>query len=390
MSVAATIVPAKEFRGDPSAAPEKSAWYEIENVAEIDSPALLVYPDRVEENIRRMIALAGDAARLRTHAKTHKLPEVTQRQIANGIAKFKCATIAEAEMLAHCGAAEVTLAHQPVGPKIERFLQLIRKFPQTKFSTTVDNADVLRSLSAACVQARVTVEVILDVDCGMHRTGIAPLAGGAEIYRLLCKLPGLTPGGLHAYDGHIVDRDLAVRTKKCEAALAPVRTFRDELIKSGLPVPRLIAGGTPTFPIHARLPDVECSPGTLVFWDASYEVNCPDMKFLQAALVLTRVFSKPGSNRLCLDLGHKAIAAENPHPRVQFLNLPDVKFISHSEEHLVVETPHAVEIELGQCFYGVPWHICPTVALHAEAVVVRDGRAQERWEVVARRRRLTV
>src|ERR1043166_1779282 len=88
-------------------------WFEIANVEEIDSPALLVYPDRAEENIRRMIAMVGDASRLRPHMKTHKLPEILRLQLAHGITKFKCATIAEAEMSADCGAADVLLAHQP-------------------------------------------------------------------------------------------------------------------------------------------------------------------------------------------------------------------------------------------------------------------------------------
>src|SRR5207302_169959 len=83
------------------------------------------------------------------------------------------------------------------------------------------------------------------------------------------------------------------------------------------------AGGTPTFPIHARRADLECSPGTCVFWDASSASKLPDLSFLPAALVLTRVISKPAPDRLCLDLGHKALASEMPHPRVQFLNLPD-------------------------------------------------------------------
>ena len=127
--------------------------------------------------------------------------------------------------------------------------------------------------------------------------------------------------------------------------------------------------------------------GTLYFTQFQGQA---DLDFLNAALVLTRVVSKPGGNRLCLDLGHKAIASENPQPRVIFLNLPDARAVSHSEEHLVVETERAGETELGACIYGVPWHVCPTVALHAEAVIVREGRAQERWEVVARNRRLTV
>jgi D-serine deaminase-like pyridoxal phosphate-dependent protein len=368
-----------------------NSWYQLANADEVDSPALLVYPDRAEENVRRMISMVGNPRRLRPHMKTHKLPEMIRLQLAHGITKFKCATIAEAEMTAACGAEDVLLAHQPIGPKVQRFVELVRKFPQTKFSTIADDASVICTLSAACTRARVSVEVLLDIDCGMHRTGIEPGSGAAQLlYKLLSEQPALKPGGLHAYDGHIRDNDPVKRAEICAAAFAPVRALRQELLDAGLPTPRIVTGGTPTFPIHAQNVDIECSPGTCVFWDAGYSAKCPEMDFLYAALVLTRVVSKPGGNRLCLDLGHKAIASENPHPRVVFLNLPDAKAISHSEEHLVIETERAGDMQLGTCLYGVPWHVCPTVALHSEAVVVRSGQTQERWEVVARNRRLTV
>jgi D-serine deaminase-like pyridoxal phosphate-dependent protein len=135
---------------------------------------------------------------------------------------------------------------------------------------------------------------------------------------------------------------------------------------------------------------VECSPGTTVFWDFGYTTMLPDLDFLPAVLVLTRVVSKPGTSRLCLDLGHKAVASEVPPPRVQLLGLPEAKAVGHSEEHLVVETDRAGEFSVGSHFYGMPWHVCPTVALHAEAVVVRGGRADERWQVVGRARAITI
>jgi len=363
-------------------------WHEISNVAEVDSPALLVYPERAEENVRRMIAIAGGPERLCPHVKTHKLAELVRMQMTLGITKFKCATIAEAEMVATCGAADVVLAHQPVGPKVHRLIQLIKRFPKTSFATIVDDESAIRALSAAAIQAGVMIKLLLDLDCGMHRSGIAPGPKAAALYRLMASLPGLEAQGLHAYDGHIDDTDVALRTKNCNEAFTAVEALRHEL--SDLPVTRIIAGGTPTFPIHARRPDVECSPGTSIFWDAGYRTQCPDLDFLNAALVLTRVISKPGDKRLCLDLGHKAIAAEKPHPRVQFLNLPDAKAVTHSEEHLVVESSRANEFSVGDVFYGIPRHICPTVALHAEAVVIRNGIATERWKVASRDRKLTI
>ena len=106
-------------------------WYTISNIAELDTPALVVYPDRVRENIRRAIDMVGDAARLRPHVKTHKSPQVTRMMLEAGILQFKCATIAEAEMLALEGAPDVLLAYQPIGPKVERLVALIQKFPKS-------------------------------------------------------------------------------------------------------------------------------------------------------------------------------------------------------------------------------------------------------------------
>src|SRR5262249_60997499 len=112
-----------------------------------------------------------------------------------------------------------------------------------------------------------SVEALLDIDVGQQRTGVPVGSQAAELYKLLAFSPGLLPGGLHAYDGHIGDTDLNARSSACEAAFAPVAAFRQQLLKAGLPVPRLVVGGSPTFPIHARRQDVECSPGTCVFWD---------------------------------------------------------------------------------------------------------------------------
>jgi D-serine deaminase-like pyridoxal phosphate-dependent protein len=127
-----------------------------------------------------------------------------------------------------------------------------------------------------------------------------------------------------------------------------------------------------------------------VFWDAGYTINLPDMPFVPAIVVLTRVISRPAPDRLCLDVGHKAIASENPHPRVVIFGLEEARAVGHSEEHLVLETDRAADFPVGSVLYGIPWHVCPTVALHDEAVVVRDGHAGERWQVVARARTLTV
>ncbi len=367
-------------------------WYHVSNVAEVSSPALLIYPDRAKENVRHMISiLKGDVSRLRPHVKTHKLTPLVSDQIAEGITKFKCATIAEGEMLATAGAAEVLLAYQPVGPNIGRLIELIRKYPGTSFSAVVDDEGVALELSIALSAANLSLALFVDVDVGMGRTGISPDIGAISLYRLIANAPGLQAAGLHAYDGHINDPDPPARAVRSNGAFDQVTVLRDQLHAQGLPVPRIVAGGTPTFPMHAlRGRDVECSPGTCVLWDFGYSSKFHDLPFLHAALVLTRVVSRRGHNRLCLDLGHKAIASENPHPRVQLLEIPDAKFITHSEEHLVVETPMADQFPIGSTLFGVPWHVCPTVALYSSALAVRDSRATEQWEITARARKLSI
>jgi D-threonine aldolase len=365
-------------------------WFHISNAGDVSSPALLLYSERIDENIERMIGIAGGVEHLRPHIKTHKLPELIQKQRARGIDKFKCATVAEAEMAAGCGARDVLLAYQPVGPNAQRLCALVQQFPNTRFSTVVDDQAAAKALAETAQRQDVVIDILLDLDCGQRRTGIEPGDRAFELYRLISSQPALKPAGIHAYDGHIHDRDIKARAAACETAFGPVAAFRQRLLDAGLPVPRVVAGGTPTFPMHARRGDVECSPGTCVLWDWGYETNFPDLGFLHAATLLTRVISKPAPNRLCLDLGHKSVASEMPHPRVHFPELPEAKPVGHNEEHLVLETDRARDFQVGAVLSGIPWHICPTVALHSEAVPVINGHAEAPWKITARARRLTI
>jgi D-serine deaminase-like pyridoxal phosphate-dependent protein len=365
-------------------------WYEIANVDEIPSPALVFYAERIEENIRRMIAVAGDAGRLRPHVKTHKTGEIVKLQLKHGIRRFKCSTIAEAEMAAAAGAPDVLLAMQPVGPAIPRFFALQRAFPGAFFSAIVDSEEVIGAIAGAAAGAGTKACLWLDVNSGMNRTGAAPGAEAGRLYRLVHRTERLTVGGLHVYDGHIHESDLAARTRQCNEEYAPVQAMLDELRKAGLPVPAVVAGGSPTFPIHARRPGVNLSPGTPLLWDAGYSEAYPDLEFLVAAVLVGRVVSKPAPGLLCLDLGTKAVASEMPQPRVSLLNVDGYRIVGHNEEHLIIEVPGADRYRPGAVAYGVPAHICPTVARYETAGVVEGGRCTGEWRITARNRRITI
>jgi D-serine deaminase-like pyridoxal phosphate-dependent protein len=372
----------------------KNATYRLHDAQNIYSPALLFYKELIRRNLAHAIEIAGGPERLRPHVKTHKTREIVQMEMAAGITKHKCATIAEAEMLASCGVTDVLLAYPLVGPNCSRLAGLAKAFPDCQFSTTADHSTSVEELSRAMQSAGQTMDVLLDVDVGQNRTGIAPGPEAAALYERIALSPGLRAGGLHVYDGHQHQENPVERQSAVEEKLEAVLALRSQIDRKHLPVPRFVLGGTPTFPMYARLtlPGLELSPGTCVLHDHGYGSRFRDLSgFTPAALLLTRVISRPTPNRLTLDLGYKAVAADPPAgKRLVLLDVPDVTPVLHNEEHYVVETPAADKYPPGSIIYAVPTHICPTVALHQYANVVEEALITERWEIAARDRVLTV
>src|SRR5687768_7817487 len=134
-------------------------WFTLSNIQDVDSPALLIYLDRVKENIDSLVKSIDTVTRLRPHIKTHKSEEVSSLMLRAGIKKFKCATIAEAEMLARAEAPDVLLAYQPVGPKIKRLLELTTEFPKTRFSCLIDNIKSAREMADVFQSGKSPLEV---------------------------------------------------------------------------------------------------------------------------------------------------------------------------------------------------------------------------------------
>lgn len=374
-------------------------WYAIENADEIASPAVLIYPDRIAENLRRMIAMAGDASKLRPHVKTHKMARVVEMKLAAGITKFKASTIAEVEMTLAAGGKDVLLAYPLIGPNIRRLIELQRRYPDAWIAALVDDESALDSIAAAVAEAGTLmsgpadsgfqIPLLVDLNVGMNRTGIRPEHADA-LYERLCRTAGVSPAGLHAYDGHLHEPDAAILASQIEATFEPVWRLRDRLQSRGLPVPKMVVSGTPTSHAMAAHEGVEVGAGTTVLWDAGQAKTCPDMNFQNAAVLLARVISRPAPGQLCLDLGHKAVASEFAPPRAVFFGLENATAVLHSEEHLVIETPNADRYPVGSVLYGVPVHVCPTIALHQNVWCVRDRRAIETWPVTARNRSISV
>ena len=360
-------------------------WFTITNPTEVDSPALLVYPNRVEANIRAAVALAGGPDKLRPHVKTHKMRAVTELLLAAGIHQFKCATIAEAEVLAQAGAPDVLLAYPVVGPKVARLKALTERYPATRFSCLVDNIVAARHLSV--VFSGKPIDVFIDLNVGMNRTGILP-EKAAALFGQLTGIDWVNCIGLHAYDGHIHATDLAERTREADTAYALTEGVRQDIERNSPVLLNLVIGGTPTFAVHAKrdAERLQTSPGTFVFWDAGYARMLPELPFQIAAALLTRVVSIVDDHTLTLDLGYKSVAAESPLPRVIFPQQTDAEVVSQNEEHLIVRVPDTHRHAPGEVWYAIPIHICPTVALYECALTVESGHVSGEWPVTARNR----
>ncbi len=369
----------------------KKDWYVLNHPEEIDSPALLIYKDRVESNIQTMVNIAGDAKRLVPHIKTHKMAEIVKMQLKAGISQFKCATIAEAEMLAEARAKNILLAYQLNFTKAKRFISLIKKYPDIQFASLIDNLDSAKMLNDLFEKENLKANVFIDVDAGMHRTGIAP-EQILDLFLQIKQLPNLQFKGLHVYDGHIREADFELRKEQGQKGFEKVNAVKQQIIaNSDLRDVKIIAGGTPTFTVHALNKDVFCSPGTCLLWDYGYDQLLAEQPFEFAAVLLTRIISKPAPGLITTDLGHKSVAAENPiSKRIFFLNLENYEVKSQSEEHLVIEVKDWENFHVGDMFYGVPYHICPTVALYDEAVVIENGKVVDKWNIVARKKKITI
>ncbi len=368
--------------------------YQIQHPELIFSPGLVVFKDLVAHNLQTMLSIAGGPARLRPHCKTHKMPAVIKLELELGITKHKSATIAEAEMLATAGVQDIFLAYNIIGPNVWRMVAFRKRFPDVQLIVTGDDSRALRILSNAIANAGTHIGVALDVNPGRDRTGVVLDDAAIQLYHLIESLPGLIPAGLHLYDGHLQHSKFEERLSAVNSYWEEVCRFTSRLAANGFQVPRIICGGTPTFPAYATLDDpvIELSPGTCVFHDWGYGERFSDLKeFIPAALLLTRVISRPTANRITFDLGTKSIASDPPMGQRLYLpDLPDAIQVMHNEEHLVVETSLANQYQPGDWTLAIPMHICPCCALHQSATVIQNGEVVECWDVVGRDRFLTI
>ncbi len=357
--------------GDPAA-------YRLppERVESTISPALVVYLEHVRHNIDRVLAaLGGDAARWRPHVKTVKMPVVFTELIRRGVRHFKCATTREAEHLLRtleqldAGDASVLLAHPLVGPGLSRLATLAAARPGVEVSVLSEDPVAVASIPDV-------LGVFADIDSGMRRTGIAP--EDVDAIAALARHAGPRFRGVHFYDGHLSGPDRHREAHEGYDRLASiVRALREE---HRIDVPEMVTSGTPSFRaalVHRPLAETgiphRVSPGTVVFHDTRSASLEPTLGLRPAAVVLTRVVSRPGPDRVTCDAGSKSIAAEAGDPCAAVIGHPHLQALRPTEEHLPLRVGDGPRPHRGDVLLLVPRHVCPTVNLAEQAVVVDGG-----------------
>lgn len=355
---------------------------------ELPTPALVVDLDQLEGNITRLATHAKAAGiALRPHAKTHKCAAIARQQVAAGALGVCVATLREAEAMAEGGVGGILITSEMVGSvKIRRLLELARRQPDTM--SVVDDPGHAAELSAAARAAGLILNVLIDVDPGSRRTGVAAGEGAAQLARKIAGLPGLRLRGIHCYSGssaHVTGFEQ--RRAHSEKAMSPaIATFR-ELRREGLPMEILSGGSTGTYNIDPAFGAMtELQAGSYVFMDVDYRriggARGPVYDdFAPSLAVIATVISRPGRNRATVDAGLKAFATDRkfgPEPK----DLPGATFSWGGDEHGILDLTQASrEPRLGERLEFIVPHCDPTVNLHDHIHALRGDRVEAVWPV---------
>ncbi len=360
-------------------------------VAELDTPALLVNVSCMENNIREMTELAAHSGvRMRPHIKTHKTPEIAKRQIQAGATGITVAKLGEAEVMIAAGITNVFVANEIVdNKKIEKLLRLCER---AHLSTAVDSLDVAAPLSRAFTGARKTLDILLEIDSGLGRCGIAPGEPALAQAREIAQLPGLKLKGIMTHEGHVGGIQDPAQRK--EAILGVQRTMlatADLLRASGLEIEDISIGSTPSIRSCSPIKGItEIRPGTYIFFDlmnirleSARENDC-------AATVLSTVISRPAADRAILDAGSKVLTVSKDETRTPPIyglirGQPQASLVSLSEEHGFLRVEGAAQqLKVGDRVEVIPYHICPVVNLFDQIAAVCGEDVVDIWPVSAR------
>jgi D-serine deaminase-like pyridoxal phosphate-dependent protein len=352
---------------------------------ELDTPALLIDLDALQQNIDLMAGhLRSRGIAWRPHAKAYKCPAIAHLLRRAGAIGVTVAKVSEAEVMAAGGIDDILIAHLVVGPsKCARLAALQR---QANVKATVDNRDHVAPLGQAAADAGTTIGVLVDVDLGMNRTGVATVEAAAELARHVAATPGLRFDGLMGYEGHtLMIADPAEKRAAIAAALGKLIRDRDVVEAAGQECRIISAGGSGSYQLTADIAGItEVQAGGGIFACRYYTQACHVAGHHPAVSVLATVVSRPNSDRAILDIGQKSVSQHQALPILR--DYPDCRFVGLSAEHATVALAPQTNLKIGEKVHVVPGYSDFTFVLHDRVLGLRSGRVEAVWDLLGRGR----
>lgn len=350
-------------------------------LADLETPALCLDLEMYHRNLARMREYIVEKHGLawRPHMKGQKATPLAKLAIEAGAIGVTCATVYEAEAMAAAGIGNILLANQVAGER--KLARLARLQHLATVIAASDSPEHARMLSAAAVQTGVTIPVLIELNVGMNRSGIAPGAPTVALAKEIHALPGLRLAGLMGWEGHVLAYQADEKQAQTLTAMAALVNTADDCRTAGLPIEIVSAGGSGTFLMTAPCPGLtEIQAGGGVFSDLSYAKWGLVHEF--ALTVLTRVVSRPTPTRVIVDGGFKTMSTAHGMPEPTGLR---VKKLTLSAEHgnLELEEPSASP-HIGELLTFIPGYTDSTVCLHDEMCVLRNGVLEDVWGIPGR------
>ena len=349
--------------------------------SDIPTPALIVDLPAMDRNIRRMSEyFASSSCKLRPHFKAHKTPEIARRQIAAGSCTgLTCATIGEAEVAAKVS-NDILIANEIVDrDKCRRAAMLAQHIAVT---VAVDSDTGLELLSTAAAEAGVSIDVLVDLNVGQNRCGVAPGDEAVALGQRAIDMRGLRLRGVMGYEGHAVGiHDRAKREAEVRRSMDQLASTARAFVAAGLPADIVSGGGTGSYDISSKVDGItEIQAGSYALMDSDY--GCLDMPFEQALFVLGTVVSRPVAERCVIDAGHKACTKDHGHPSVK--GMTDATVLTLNDEHTIIAIPATSSIKVGDRLALIPSHIDPTMNLHDVVYALDGDNVVGVWPISAR------
>ncbi|MDP6037343.1 MAG: DSD1 family PLP-dependent enzyme, partial [Candidatus Latescibacteria bacterium] len=338
---------------------------------DLDTPALIVDLDKMENNIRQMAARCRESGlNWRPHAKGHKTPAIAHSELQAGAIGITCAKLGEAEVLADAGISDILIANQVVGTqKIARLVNLRRR---ADIIVAVDDPIHIQTISEAARAANVDVRILIEVDVGMERCGTPPGAPTLALAQQAQQAPGVVFAGIMGYEGHAMALDDPEKEAACRKAVAQLSETRALIEKEGIKVDIVSAGGTGTLAFTPDFPGItEIQAGGGIFMDTYYRNGLHVHGLEQALTILTTIISRTAPDRAVADAGRKTTSNQFSLPEVK--DRTDVVVTGLSAEHAALGLADS-NLKIGDKIELISGYSDMTVFLHDQLYGIRNDR----------------